>query len=45
MNADHIGAPPGANDPGLAAIGFDAAHDAQSRWAFPVAVVATYHFE
>jgi len=45
VNADHSGAPPSANDPGLTAIGFDAAHDAQSRWAFPVAVAATYRFE
>ncbi len=24
---------------------FSDAHDAQSRWAFPVALAATYHFE
>lgn len=45
VNADHTGAPPSARDPELTAIGFDAAHDAQSRWSFPVAVAATYHFE
>ena len=38
-------APTSAQLPDLAALGFDSAHDAQGRWAFPVALAATYHFE
>jgi hypothetical protein len=45
VDADHIGTPPSARDPALTELGFDSAHDAQSRWSFPVAVAATYHFE
>jgi hypothetical protein len=45
VDADHVGTPPSAHDPDLAALGFDSAHDAQGRWAFPVAVAATYRFE
>jgi membrane-associated PAP2 superfamily phosphatase len=29
----------------VAALGFDSAHDAQGRGAFPVALAATHHFE
>jgi hypothetical protein len=45
LDADHLGAPRSAHDPALAELGFDSAHDAQGRWAFPVALAATYHFE
>lgn len=45
VDADHLGTPRSAHDPALAELGFDAAHDAESRWTFPVAVAATYHFE
>jgi hypothetical protein len=45
VDADHFGTPRSAHDPALAEIGFDSAHDAQGRWAFPVAIAATYHFE
>lgn len=45
VDADHFGTPRSANDPALAELGFDSAHDAQGRWSFPVALAATYHFE
>jgi hypothetical protein len=45
LNADHVGSPRSAHDPALASLGLTSAHDAQSRWAFPVALAATYHFE
>jgi hypothetical protein len=44
VNADHIGAPKSSNDPALAEFGLDSGHGAQSRWAFPVAIAAAYHF-
>jgi hypothetical protein len=45
VDADHFGTPRSAHDASLAELGFDSAHDAQGRWAFPVALAATYHFE
>ena len=44
LDANHIGAPPSADDTRLAALGFDASDDARSRWSFPLAVAASYHF-
>lgn len=44
VNADHVGAPPSADNAELAELGFDANHDAHGRWAFPVSVAAAYHF-
>ncbi len=29
----------------LTDLGFDASHDAHSRWAFPLSIAAAYHFE
>ena len=43
IDASHTGTPPSARDPALSAIGFDAAHDADARWTFPVAIAATWH--
>lgn len=45
VDADHVGDQPSANDPALAQLGFDPGHDATSRWSFPVAVAAAYHFD
>lgn len=45
VDADHIGSPRSARDPSLSELGFDAGHDADARWDFPVAVAATYHFD
>jgi hypothetical protein len=28
----------------LSDLGYDAAHDAEGRWTFPVAVAAAFHF-
>jgi hypothetical protein len=44
VDADHMGDPPSARDPALSALGFDATHDAEGRWTFPVAIAASYHF-
>jgi hypothetical protein len=44
VDADHMGDPPSARDPALSALGYDAAHDAEGRWTFPVAIAASYHF-
>lgn len=44
VDADHMGVPPSAHDPGLAELGYDAAHDAEGRWSFPVAIAAAFHF-
>jgi hypothetical protein len=44
VDADHMGAPPSARDPMLSDLGYDAAHDAEGRWTFPVAVAASFHF-
>jgi opacity protein-like surface antigen len=44
VNADHMGAPPSARDPMLSELGYDASHDAEGRWTFPVAVAASFHF-
>jgi hypothetical protein len=44
VGADHLGTPPSAHDPGLSELGYDASHDAESRWTFPVAVAAAFHF-
>jgi hypothetical protein len=44
VDADHMGTPPSARDPGLSELGFDASHDAGDRWSFPVAIAASYHF-
>lgn len=45
VDADHMGDQPSANDPALTALGYDAGHDAQGRWSFPVAIAAAYHFD
>ncbi len=44
VDADHLGTPQSARDPALGALGYDAAHDAEARWTFPVAIAASYHF-
>jgi hypothetical protein len=44
IDADHFGAPRSADDSQLSELGFDASHDAHSRWAFPLSVAAAYHF-
>lgn len=44
VDADHYGVPHSANDPTLAALGVQAGHDAESRWAFPVEISASYNF-
>jgi len=44
VDADHVGVPPSANDPALTALGYDAAHDAEAHWSFPVAIAAAFHF-
>ncbi len=44
VNADHVGAPRSADNTDLTELGFDAGHDAHSRWAFPLSVAAAYHF-
>jgi hypothetical protein len=44
VDADHMGAPPSARDPMLTELGYDAAHDAEGRWTFPVAIAASFHF-
>ena len=43
VDASHTGTPSSARDPELSEIGFDAAHDAEGRWTFPVAIAATWH--
>jgi len=42
--ADHMGTPPSARDPALTELGYDSSHDADARWAFPVAIAASFHF-
>jgi opacity protein-like surface antigen len=44
VDADHMGTPPSAQDPMLSELGYDTSHDAEGRWAFPVALAASYHF-
>lgn len=44
VDANHMGDPPSAHDPALSALGYDASHDAEGRWTFPVAIAASYHF-
>lgn len=44
LNADHVGAPRSADSSELTDLGFDAGHDAHSRWSFPVSIAAAYHF-
>jgi opacity protein-like surface antigen len=45
VDANHVGDQPSGDDLRLAQIGFDPNHDATSRWSFPVAVAAAYHFD
>lgn len=44
VEADHSGVASNAHDPKLLALGYDRDNDAQARWAFPVAVAATWRF-
>jgi hypothetical protein len=44
LDADHIGAPPSADDNRLTGLGINAGDDAKSRWSFPLAIAANYHF-
>jgi hypothetical protein len=44
VDADHMGAPPSSRDPLLSELGYDAAHEAEARWTFPVAIAASFHF-
>jgi hypothetical protein len=44
VDADHMGEAPSSRDPVLSELGYDASHDAQGRWSFPVAIAASYHF-
>lgn len=45
VNADHFGTAPSANDPALASLGYDAGHDAEGRWSFPITLAAAYRFD
>ncbi len=44
LDANHFGTPPSADDTRLSGLGFNAGNDAQSRWSFPLAIAASYHF-
>jgi hypothetical protein len=45
LDAEHVGSlPPSAGDPALTELGIDTAHDAASRWSFPITLTASYRF-
>src|SRR5262245_3277365 len=44
VGADHMDGPKGANDPTLAALGFDTTRDGGDHWSFPITLGATYKF-